>query len=157
MKLFLILVAFAAAGTLGRQTTPSLDVDAIYHKAECAGQKLFQAMTTDANTAGRFITPVTSSFDGDMVAELRAWGYNDLSEDMLADVCEFQDHGISHALDALDIDSRPMSVGGPNACFHIEHDSGPTVLVGPHGYPPEEPISQQYMGPNGVRYRASHF
>lgn len=52
----------------------ALDGDAVYFKAQCSGQKLFHAMTTDAETAGRFITPVTSQFDGDMIAELRDWG-----------------------------------------------------------------------------------
>jgi hypothetical protein len=45
----------------------ALDSDAVYTKAQCSGQKLFQAMKTDADTADRFIYPLKTIFDGSVI------------------------------------------------------------------------------------------
>jgi hypothetical protein len=131
----------------------ALDVDAIWYKAVCAGQKLFQAMTTNADTADRFITSVKSDFDGYMFKEMEAWGYDDF-RDRMDPLCNFEHHSISRALTALGIDRRSGRTGGPNWCFHVSHKDGPIVHWGPGGGRPR-PISQTYTGPDGRLYRVS--
>jgi hypothetical protein len=132
----------------------AIDIDAVYFRAMCAGQKLFQAMITDVDKSGRYITLLTSPFDGNLVDELKAWGYADWG-DMLSSECNFEEHGIREALTALGIDKRSTDQDGPNQCFHVRHENGPAVLPGPDGRTPADAISQYYTGPDKKLYRAS--
>jgi hypothetical protein len=139
----------------GALNADPVDGDAAYFKAQCSGQKLFQAMTTDADTADRFIYPVTSQFDGNMVNELRAWGWNDLGAWVTH--CDFQEHTtIRTALTALGIDPRSEDHGGLTQCFYAVHENGPTVIRDPNGNIP--PIFQQYyIDPRGWTLRVCQF
>jgi hypothetical protein len=147
MNLFLILyqaifVASATVETLHPYIPPSFD-------------HAHTGVRVDVRVPLPYDTSYPHPLDGDMVAELRSWGYKDIGDE-LSELCHFQQHGINQALAALGIDSRSLKEGGPNKCFHITHEDGPTVLPGPNGHSPTNPASQQYIGPDGVQYRVSH-
>jgi hypothetical protein len=130
------------------------DVEAVWFKALCSGQKLYQAMITNVDIAAKFITPVTSPFDGDMLEASKAWGWNDDSEDY-DDDCDFADvisYDLERAFGALEIDTRSVGMEGPNRCFHLDHQDGPTVIKLPDGKLPK-PIDQKYTGPDGIQRR----
>jgi hypothetical protein len=130
------------------------DVDAVWFKALCNGQKLYQAMITNVDIAAKFITPMTSQFDGDMVETSKVWGWNDDSDDY-DDECDFADpivYDLERAFGALKIDTRSVGGEGPNRCFYLEHQNGPTVAKLPNGQFPK-PIDQKYTGPDGLLRR----
>lgn len=133
-----------------------LYLDRIWYKAVCSGQKIFQALSTDSGTAGRFIAPVTSSWDGAMVEEMKTWGYNDNSG-LYDSQCDFKYeflHNLGVAFQAMGIDPKSAGQGGPNQCFSIEHQNGPKIPRRPDGRLP--PNSQQYYtAPDGLQYRVS--
>jgi hypothetical protein len=128
-------------------STRFVDLAAVWFKAVCNGQKLFQAMTTPADTAARFITSVHSSFDGTLTRELRDWGYNEDVSFLDAEKCDFDD--VKRAFDDMQTGIRSQSRGGPNQCFQVNHYDGPTVLPSPDGQRPAID-SQRYPGPDGV-------
>ncbi|KAH7413607.1 hypothetical protein DE146DRAFT_749811 [Phaeosphaeria sp. MPI-PUGE-AT-0046c] len=127
------------------------DDDVVWFKAVCKGQKIFQALTSNIDTAERYLTPITSIWDGPLVNELKAWGYNDISS-MKDHACHF--HLLETAFTALGIDYKSIGEGGPNRCFGIEHQNGPTVIKDGQGKVPP-PWKQFYTGPNGLRYQAT--
>jgi hypothetical protein len=144
----LLLRKFTSAGPQVLQISPRApDPNAIYFKAECSGEKLWSAMLAEADTVDRYINPTTSVFDGNMVADLRAWGWNELGAQWKA--CNFQtDFHKNAALFALGIDPRSSDVGGPNQCFYLVHKDGPAVLREPSGALP--PTAKQfYNDPRG--------
>lgn len=124
--------------------------DAVWVKAICKGQKIFQALITDADKARRFITPVISLWYGPLLNEFRAWGYNDISHEK-NHACRFHPY-LGSAFAALGIDTKSAGEGGPNRCFAIEHRNGPTVIKDSFGRVPP-PWQQFYIGPDGLRYQ----
>lgn len=91
-----------------------------------------------------------------MVEEMKAWGYNDNSV-LYDNYCDFKDkfqYDLGVAFQALGIDPRSAGQGGPNQCFSIEHQNGPTIPRKPDGR--LSPNWQQYYtGPDDLRYRVS--
>jgi len=138
-----------------RPQPPPLDIDAIWFKAVCNDQKLFQAMITRAETADRFITPVHSLWDGPIFKELQDWGYNDFVTSEMDRKCDFdKEHDLKRAFDEMGIDTRSSAQQGPNRCFHVEHVNGPRVERKEDGELPP-PVRQKYWGPDGRAYRVS--
>jgi hypothetical protein len=130
-----------------------VDIDAVWTKAVCKGQKLFQAMTVDEDAAARFITPMPSPFDGNMVKEFREWGYKDSDPGEKDDECDFdEDHKLKNAFRALGIDTRSSGDHGPNECFQVDHRDADIVHLDKDGKVPE---IQMYTGPDGKEYRVS--
>jgi hypothetical protein len=137
----------SARPQVSRLSLRARDPHAIYSKAECSGEKLWSAMLAEADTVGRYINPTRSGFDGNMVADLRAWGWNELGAQWKA--CNFQtDFHKNAALVALGIDPRSANFGGPNQCFYLVHKDGPAVLRDPSGALPP-PTKQFYSDPRG--------
>jgi hypothetical protein len=131
-----------------------LDIDVVWQKAICKGQKIFQALTTNADTAGQFINPVNSIWDGPLINELISWGYNDVSSTRDY-ACDFQNQGsydLGDTFAALGIGPRSLGQGAPNWCFSIEHQNGPAVVRDVNGKLPP-PEQQWYIGPNDIHYQ----
>jgi hypothetical protein len=133
--------------------TAGVDIDAVWTKAVCKGQKLFQAMTVNEDAAARFITPMPSPFDGDMVKEFREWGYMESDVGDKDDECDFDRwHRLKNAFRALSIDTRSAGEHGPNECFQVDHRDADIVHLDKDGKVPE---IQMYTGPDGKDYRVS--
>lgn len=84
------------------------------------------------------------------------WGYNDVS-DRNDNSFNFKnklhrDSGV--AFEALGIDPRSVGQGGPNQCFGIEHQNGPTIPRRLDGRLPPN-TEQYYTAPDKLRYRVS--
>jgi hypothetical protein len=107
--------------------------DEIYTKAHCRGAKLLAAMSTsEAQQLNILQWPyIQSKWDGTLHAELEEWGYRDSDElHHNADVfCDFSGpfHELGTAFRAMGIDPKSAEFGGPNHCFHVEHQNGPAV------------------------------
>jgi hypothetical protein len=130
--------------------------EAVWQKALCNGQKLYQAMIRDSDQIANFIAP--STFDGDMKAELEAWGYSDLTGESYYDAhCDFESGADRHsAFDAMGIDKRASAAGGPNKCFHVQHYNSAKVKRQPPDYKMPQLSEQRYDEPDGKEYRVSH-
>ena len=110
-------------------------------------------MTLNEDEAAKHVTPVHSPWDGTLEEELKTWGYKDVS-DARTDDCDFENtNRMKPAFDALGIDTRDSSEGGPNHCFTVIHRDGPAVERGQFGNLP--PLSSQYYTVNGRKYRVS--
>lgn len=126
----------------------------IWGQAVCKGQKLLMACTHDAEIASRFVTPINSPWDGDLVEALKTWGYNDDSDARDVDAgCDFEAIQLERAFEELEIDPRPESRQGSNKCYRYVHKDGPAVQRGPDGQLP--PIEQQTYMVDGKSYRES--
>ena len=105
--------------------------------AVARGAKLLQGMkSSDAEAAALYNlgTTAESPFDGDLVAKLREWGYNDANEALAKQAdpeCDFDSsstHLLKRAFNDLGIGTKSMRQGVPNQCFKIEHCYSPAVL-----------------------------
>ncbi|KAF2833145.1 hypothetical protein CC86DRAFT_461581 [Ophiobolus disseminans] len=121
----------------------AVDVPFEWNKAWCKGAKLAQALIKDEAPAGTYVTPVRSKWDGDLISAFTIWGYREMSygKDSL---CDFgpSNHQLQTAFSDLKIDTRSSGDGGPNNCYHIEHENGLTVIRDPSGELP--PVTQAY-------------
>jgi hypothetical protein len=106
----------------------------LLHTTICRGLKLSWAMQLPAPSASHFLTPITSPFDGTLRDDLHHWGYTEIP--VRGFLCDFDTtHHLTTAFGALGINPRSEARGGPNRCFHVQHqyvDSG--VPVGRQGY-----------------------
>lgn len=93
-----------------------------YGIAVCRGIRLSWAMQLPANLASQFLTPITSQFeDGNFNDALHSWGYSE-GDALFERLCDFDTtHGLTTAFRALNIDPRSTERGGPNHCFHVQH------------------------------------
>ncbi|KAF3039950.1 hypothetical protein E8E12_008925 [Didymella heteroderae] len=130
----------------------SVDVRAEWEKAWCKGGKFAQAMVKDEDAAAAYVTPVRSTWDGDLVHQFRTWGYREIANHR-SELCDFgpNQHNLQRAFTELGI-GIPSSVdGGPNHCFYVEHKYGPAVQRPPDGQWPDP--NQQYYMVGSKRYR----
>jgi hypothetical protein len=125
-----------------------------WNKAWCKGAKLAQAMIKNEAQAATYIDPVRSPWDGNLVAAFRAWGYNERLHHR-DDLCDFGagQHDLQRAFADMKIGTESSANGGPNICYHIEHQNGPTVERDPSGQFP--PVNRQYYSAGGRRLRVS--
>lgn len=136
--------------------TPGVpDLASSWYKAWCRGSKLHLGMTYSADQAAKFVTPLTSPWNGAMREELRTWGYKDDSNaDGVDGDCQFETkHSLKTAFDALGIDSQSQGQGGSNVCYRYTHFDGPTVIRSPNNELP--PKQAQYYTVNNRQYRVS--
>lgn len=82
----------------------------------CRGKRLTQASKLDKAKAVQFASPIDSIWEGTMEAEIKLWGYKEISADSH---CYFGD--IESALKALKISMLTRSEGGPNYCYQVRH------------------------------------
>jgi hypothetical protein len=127
-----------------------IDSEAVWSKAVCNGQKLYQAMTTPKDTAHRFTTPILSEWDGPLTNQLHAWGYNEPNEGSADSDCDFGSvyPSFRRAFSAMGLGTALSSKGGPKHCYRIEHYDGPTVIRDAQGNIPPKTL-QRYIGPDG--------
>jgi hypothetical protein len=124
--------------------------DEIWQTAHCRGAKLLAAMTASEEKQRKILQwpYIQSTWDGDLHKELEEWGYKDSAElHRNADIfCDFSGsfHELGTAFKAMDIDPMSAEFGGPNHCFHIEHQNGPAVLKREADGPMPEPKDQRY-------------
>ena len=122
----------------------------------CRGDALLHAMTLSELDAAKVLgwTQLQSSFDGDMRAELKTWGWDDNPENHFdADhFCNFKED-MDTLFKGLQVDGRSVQLGGPNHCYYLEHNDGPTVKKKPDGSLPEV-VDQKYDA-EGKEYRVS--
>jgi hypothetical protein len=92
--------------------------------------------------ASQFITPVISDFDGDLRDDLHHWSYTEVP--VQGYLCDFDTtHHLAAAFQDLGIDPRSERRGGPNWCFHVEHQYKDHPL----------PVREQFYWVNDKRYR----
>ncbi|KAI4640738.1 hypothetical protein J4E93_008329 [Alternaria ventricosa] len=133
--------------------------DDLWTLAVARGAKLLQGMrSSDAEAAALYGlgTTAESPFDGDLVAKLREWGYNDATEELAKsadEACDFDDPYMKTAFDELAIGTKSMRQGGPNHCFQIEHANGPAMKKDENGEMPE--LERQRYEVCGKEYRAT--
>lgn len=133
----------------------AIDVKAEWAKTWCKGGKFAQAMIKDEHAAAAYVTPVCSSWDGELIQQFRTWGYREI-ENYRSELCDFgpDQHQLQRAFAELGIGTASSVDGGPNRCFYVEHKYGPTVQRPPNGQWPE-PNQQYYMvGDRKYRVRA---
>ncbi|KAG9387779.1 Vacuolar amino acid transporter protein 1 [Pyrenophora tritici-repentis] len=120
--------------------------------AVARGAKLLQGMKasdTEAATLYGLGTTAESPFDGDLIDELREWGYNDDNDALAKQAdpeCNFDSrdgHMLAKAFRELKIGTKSKNKGGPNQCFLIEHFDGPAVKKGDGGQLPAK-TDQRY-------------
>ncbi|KAI2487463.1 Vacuolar amino acid transporter protein 1 [Pyrenophora tritici-repentis] len=105
------------------------------------------AMSTSMD--GMSGTTAESPFDGDLIDELREWGYNDDNDALAKQAdpeCNFDSrdgHMLAKAFRELKIGTKSKNKGGPNQCFLIEHFDGPAVKKGDGGQLPAK-TDQRY-------------
>ncbi|KAF2852110.1 hypothetical protein T440DRAFT_393424 [Plenodomus tracheiphilus IPT5] len=128
--------------------TPDPD-DTLWHRAHCRGTLLLHAMPLSESASSTLLSwPYTQSpFDGDLKRELRTWGYTD--DDALHEqsdaYCDFEAwHHVGRAFGELGVDTRSKGMGGPNWCWFLKHEGGPSVVRGEGGELPEV-REQRYM------------
>jgi len=51
------------------------DIEVIYHKATCKGQKILSATTSPHDAAAAFVNPIDSPWTNPIQQELETWGY----------------------------------------------------------------------------------
>jgi hypothetical protein len=133
--------------------------DEIWQKAYCRGAKLLAAMSASEEKQRNILQwpYIGSKWDGDLHKELEEWGYRDSDElHRNADIfCDFSGsfHELSTAFKAMGINPRSAELGGPNHCFHVEHQNGPAVLKKPDGSMPD--LKDQRYNVDGKEYRVS--
>lgn len=136
---------------------PPLVEEGVWNKAKCRGQKLLLAMTMDPDIAAKYVSPIQSPWEGDLIEEMNTWGYKDDSAPPFVDKkCQFSTHhGLSRAFEGLGIDPRSRGEGGPNRCYRIVHQSSPAVQKLPDGkFPPTE---EQRYTVAGKEYKVGFF
>ncbi|KAI4708029.1 hypothetical protein J4E89_007148 [Alternaria sp. Ai002NY15] len=137
------------------------DIEVIYHKATCKGQKLLSATTSPHDAAAAFVNPIDSPWTNPIQQELETWGYKIESDDGTpqfrashGDECEFEhSHKLKSMFDDLRIDTRSTYQGGPNRCYFINHKDGPAVRRDNQGDLP--PVKQQWYKANDNYYRVT--
>ncbi|KAH4262798.1 hypothetical protein HBH70_112040 [Parastagonospora nodorum] len=109
-------------------------------------------MTLNEEESSRMLGwPYTQSpWDG---SELGKWGYSRDTQDEERNecTCNFARYGMRPAFRDLNIDMRPVEHGGPNHCFSVQHQAGPSIKKLPDGTWPE--MKDQWYEVNGVWYR----
>jgi hypothetical protein len=130
----------------------AVEIQVEWDKAWCKGSKLSMAMIKPESQASHFLTPIRSSWDGDLTTAFQTWGYRELPNhcDGLCDFSSDQHH-LARAFQDLGIDTRSAGNGGPNTCHHIEHQYGPTVERDSSGQWP--PPDNQWYTARGRRLR----
>jgi hypothetical protein len=136
------------------------DPDAVWNKAYCHGAALLRATSLrEEDSTVMLERPYTESpWEGDLEPELRKWGYLD-DDDRHAEVdesCDFAgpEYEMKKAFNALGVNPRSASMGGPNHCFYLKHGFGPTVILGKNGKMPL--LSEQRYEVDGELYRVRH-
>jgi hypothetical protein len=131
-----------------------IDTPAEWEKAWCKGAMLVQATIKNEDQAAAYITPVRSSWDGDLKEDFRTWGYREIP-DHQSQMCDFgpEQHNLERAFAELGIGTASSIDGGPNNCFYVEHKYGATVQRLPNGLWPDP--GQQYYMVGTKRYRVS--
>lgn len=115
-----------------------------FHTAICRGIRLSWAMQLPADSASQFLTPIDSPFDGDLRDALHHWGYTETP--VQGYLCDFDTtHHLETAFRALGVDPRSERRGGPNRCFHVEHQYTDHAL----------PVREQLYWVDDERYRVS--
>lgn len=126
--------------------------DGLWTLSIARGTKLMNGMRgSDAEAANLYGLERTaeSPFDGGLIAELRAWGYNDNTDALAKQAdpeCNFDSrdgHMLKKAFADLAIGTKSKNQGGPNQCFSIEHFNGPAVKLGDDGKMPAK-ADQRY-------------
>jgi hypothetical protein len=138
-----------------RLQSRAIDVKAEWAKAWCKGGKFAQATIKNEDAAAAYVTPVRSTWDGDLIQQFRMWGYREI-ENHGSELYDFgpDQHQLQRAFAELGIGTASSVDGGPNHCFYVEHKYGPTVQRPPSGQWPE-PNQQCYMvGDRKHRVRA---
>ena len=134
--------------------------EAIWCKAKSRGVKLTKAMMMNDQEAATMLNwpYIQSTWDGDLKTELTKWGYNDNEElhKENDDQCDFdKTHEMKDAFKDLNVDTRSAGQGGPNHCFYIEHQNGPTVVRDKDG---ELPFAEdQYYVADNKKYQVCWF
>lgn len=91
-----------------------------FHTAVCRGIKLSWAMQLPSALASQFLIPINSPFDGDLRDDLHHWGYTEVS--VQGYLCDFDTtHHLEVAFHELGVNPRSEKRGGPNHCFHVQH------------------------------------
>lgn len=87
------------------------------------------AMNLNQDQAGKHVTLLDSPWDGEMVEEMKTWGYKDDSDtDGVDRSCDMETkHGLSNSFAALGIQTDSWDNNGPNKCYRELHYDGPTV------------------------------
>ncbi|KAJ4311116.1 Mitochondrial import inner membrane translocase subunit tim8 [Neodidymelliopsis sp. IMI 364377] len=132
--------------------------EAIWCKARSRGTSLIKAMMmNDAEAAAMLSWPyIESPWDGDLRAEFRKWGYSDNDEDheVVDYECDFSNKlDLAGIFRDLQIDPRSSGIDGPNQCFYIQHENGPTVIRDKNGALPG--AMDQYYNADGRKYRVT--
>ncbi|KAI4948448.1 hypothetical protein J4E91_005871 [Alternaria rosae] len=138
------------------------NIDIVYHKATCKGQKLLAAKTSPRNAVAAYVNPIDSPCTDPIQQELETWGYKIETDDGTAewrashdDECEFENsHKLKSMFDDLGIDTRSTYRNGPNRCYFVNHKDGPAVRRNDQGDLP--PIKQQWYNANGKYYRVTN-
>jgi hypothetical protein len=132
----------------------TVDVDKEWEKAWCKGSKLALAMLNSEDKASTYITPIRSPWDGTLESDFTTWGYREIDgyRNLL---CDFSGsvNNLVRAFGDLGIGTKSSDKSGPNKCYHVEHQSGPTVETDKKGKKPE-PDKQWYTA-GGRRMRVS--
>ena len=127
-----------------------------WHKAECRGKKLHQAMISDRDQAANHVSLLNSIWGGELVDELKTWGYSDITEsDKEVDRnCDFEGfHKMTTAFSSLGISPLSSKNGGPSKCYKVVHRDGPVVDRNDNGTLPSK-VDQKYTV-NNKQYRVS--
>lgn len=155
-----------------RQNTPPPDSpppdlplsweDETWQNAQCRGAKLLAAMTASEEKQRNILQwpYIQSPWDGDLHQELETWGYKDNAQlHKNADIfCDFSGtfHELGTGFNAMGIDPKSAEFGGPNTCFHVEHQNGPAVKKRKEDGTMPEPKDQRYhVGDREYRVRES--
>lgn len=111
-----------------------IDVKAEWEKARRKGAMLSLGLTKNEDEACNFIKPIRSQWDGDLIAEMKTWGYREVTSYGVSP-CAFDasHHDLEHAFAEMVIDPRSSDDGGPNICYKVEHQNGPTIEKGSGG------------------------
>jgi hypothetical protein len=134
----------------------AIDLSAEWEKAWCKGSKLSLGMIKSEAAASSFITPVRSRWDGDLATDFRTWVYRELPGHR-DDLCNFgaSQHNLQRAFADIGIETTSSVEGGPNRCFHVEHQYGPAVEREPSGEWPE--VGKQWYRVGDRRLRVRRF
>lgn len=132
------------------RVTIAADHNQVWASNVVRGRKLLAAMQgTDAEAATiwRMGETAKSAFDGDLKAEMTAWGWNDNPDKQKKELdkqCDFTAyHKIGRAFEELGMGTQSKNSGGPNECFIAEHWDGPLVKKNFLGKLPK-PKDQKY-------------
>jgi hypothetical protein len=103
----------------------------------------------EAATLYNLGTTAESRFDGDLIDQLREWGYNDATDALAKQAdseCNFDSqngHMLKKAFGDLGMGTKSKSQGGLNQCFLIQHFDSPAVKKGDDGKMPAK-ADQRY-------------